>query len=43
MENYESDDSYIVACIRCRGIVFTEPLPTTEWKDTLNRAAAVQR
>jgi hypothetical protein len=35
MENDTSNNSPTVACIRCRGNVFTEPLPTTEWRDTL--------
>jgi hypothetical protein len=29
-----ASSSSIVACIRCRGNVFTEPLPSKERKDT---------
>jgi hypothetical protein len=30
-----ANNSSIVACIRCRGNVFTEPLPSNDRRDTL--------
>jgi hypothetical protein len=38
-----SSNSSIVACILCRGNVFTEPLPGNERRDALYRAFAYQR
>jgi hypothetical protein len=40
---HASNNSYIVACIRCRGNVFTKMLPSNERRDTLYRAFALQR
>jgi hypothetical protein len=34
IENDASNNSSIVACIRCSGNVFTEPLPSNEMRDT---------
>jgi hypothetical protein len=40
IENDASNNSSIIARIRCRGNVFTEPLPSTEGRDKLSRAVA---
>jgi hypothetical protein len=42
MENDASNNCSIVGCIHCHRNVFTEPLPSTEWRDTIYRAIALQ-
>jgi hypothetical protein len=42
IENYASNNYAIIVCIRCRWNVFTEPLPSTELGDALDRAVALQ-
>jgi hypothetical protein len=36
IENEASNNSSITLCFRCHGNMFGEPLPSTEWRDTLN-------
>jgi hypothetical protein len=43
IENGVADNSFIIACIHCCGNMFTEALPSTKWRDTLNWVIALHR
>jgi hypothetical protein len=43
IENDVSNNFSIVVRIRCRGNMFTGPLPSTKWRDTPNQATALQQ
>jgi hypothetical protein len=43
IKNDASSNSTIVARIHCRGIVFTEPLPSNIMRDTIYKAVSKQQ